>query len=150
MGTQPSTNEPDYRLYARPKPGESGDWVEVVADGGERTARGADGGEFSDNDVDGVKREGAFVPDAARQRRTNPYLHAAWAVVGLMLAIGLFWFFAPADNSLYGSGSPVIDRKTIMLINFRMMGPYFLPFGLAAAFALLTVQAVDHRRQSRD
>ena len=147
MGNQRNTNEADHRLYTRPAPGETGDWVEVVADGGDGLpSHRHDGGEFSDTDMDGGRPAAAVPP----RSRFNPYLAAAWAVVALMLGVGLFWLFGTSQMAaMYGS-SGVMTGKDMIVMNFHSTGMYLLPFGLAAAFTLLTVQAVGYRRESRE
>ena len=147
MGNQRNTNEADHRLYTRPAPGETGDWVEVVADGGDGLpSHRHDGGEFSDTDMDGGRPAAAVPP----RSRFNPYLAAAWAVVALMLGVGLFWLFDTSQLAMmYGSASTV-TRTQMTMINFHQMGMYMLPFGLAGALALLAVQAVGYRRGSRE
>ena len=147
MGNQRNVNEADHRLYARPAPGETGDWVEVVSDGGGGLpARSQDGAEFSDTDMDGT--EGDPAAAAFPRSRLNPYLAAAWAVVALMLGVGLFWLFGTTQMAaMYGS-SGVMTGKDVIVMNFHSTGMYLLPFGLVAAVALLTVQAAGYRRGS--
>ena len=80
--------------------------------------------------------------------RLNPYLAAAWAVVALMLGVGLFWLFGTTQMAaMYGS-SGEMTGKDVIVMNFHSTGMYLLPFGLVAAVALLTVQAAGYRRGS--
>ncbi|MCQ1946785.1 MULTISPECIES: hypothetical protein [unclassified Arthrobacter] len=155
MGNRRSTSESDYRMYSRPVPGESGDWVEVVDDGGEpprvssRTTHTE--AEFSDADVDGAAAQGPLGVAAAPRSRFNPYLCAAWAVVAMMLVLGLIWLSGNLQitSAIYGGGSAVTSAQDVAMMNFQMMGVYLLPFGLAGALALLMLQAAGYRRERR-
>ena len=155
MTERRSTSESDYRLYSRPLPGESGDWVEVVDDGEPQqssdpaTPNGA--AEFSEAGVASAGADGRLGP-AAPQRRFNPYLCAAWAVVALMLVLGLIWLSGNFQmmTAIYGSTGPTMSRQDVMAMNFQMMGVYLLPFGLAGALALLILQAAGYRGEPRD
>ena len=147
MGTERNGNEADHRLYARPAPGEAGDWVEVVADGGDRLpSHRLDGGEFSDTDVDATEERPAA--DATPSSRFNPYLAAAWAVEALLLGAGLFWLFGTSQMAMmYGGGTGPATSKDMVVMNLQNAGPFLLPFGMAGALALLMVQGVEYRRR---
>ncbi|MCQ1953641.1 hypothetical protein [Arthrobacter sp. zg-Y238] len=137
-------------------PGESADWVEVVSDGGEPpqasslTAR--TGAEFSDADRGGATAEGPVDTAAASRSRSNPYLWAAWAVVAMMLVLGLIWLSGNLQitSAIYSGGSAVTSAQDVAVMNFQMMGVYLLPFGLAGALALLMLQAAGYRHERRD
>ncbi|MCC9204983.1 hypothetical protein [Arthrobacter sp. zg-Y769] len=155
MGTRRSISKSDYRLYARPVPGESGDWVEVVDDGGEPPQASSrithPEAEFNDAGGDDAAAEWPFDSAAAPRSRFNPYLRAAWAVVSIMLVLGLFWLFGnlQAMTTIYSS-TGTMGRQDLVLMNFHLMGVYLLPFGLAGALALLMLQAAGYRRERRD
>ncbi|MCQ2001031.1 hypothetical protein [Arthrobacter zhaoxinii] len=151
MGTRRSISKSDYRLYARPVSGESGDWVEVVADGGEPPQASSPTthaeAEFGDAGGDDTAAEWPFDSAAAPGSRFNPYLCAAWAVVAIMLVLGLFWLFGnlEAMTAMY-STTGTMSRQEVVMMKFHLMGVYLLPFGLAGGLALLTVQAAGYRR----
>ena len=85
------------------------------------------------------------------RRRINPYLGAAWAIVVLMLGVGLVWLFGGLQlDTVYGNGGAgTVTRKGLILLNFQMTGVYLLPFGMAGALALLAVQARGYRTTRR-
>ena len=146
MGTQRSTNEADYRLYARPKPGESGDWIEVVADGAGQAPRHADGGEFDDSDAPGGDLGDRLLDGApddrgpvTRRNRVNPYLCAAWALVALMLFLGITWL---AGTWIVDQNLPFDSRWGTVVMNFQATGMFMLPCGLVTAALLLALHAV--------
>lgn len=95
----------------------------------------------------GEESPGFLPAGAPDSRRVNPYLCGAWAVVALMLGVGLLWFFGSLQmDSLYGVNTQVMTRKSMVMVNFQMMGPNLLPFGLAGAFALLGIHALNYER----
>ena len=155
MGNRRRTSETDYRLYARPVPGESGDWVEVVSDGGEPPQASSHithaEAEFIDAGVDGATAQGPPEAAAAPRSRFNPYLCAAWAVVAAMLASGLLWLYGDLQmmTTMY-SGTPSMNRQDLVMMNFYQMGVYLLPFGLSGALALLMLHAAGYRSARRD
>lgn len=155
MGTQPNTN-PDHRLFARPVPGADGsDWVLEVVDDGGRPPSPARGQSDADRPAAAPGGDPGFAAGDAGVRETggprfNPYFCAAWVVVAGMLGAGLVWLFGSLQLDLYGVNSQAMTRESMVMVNFQMMGPNLLPFGLAGAIALLTVQAVDFRNTRRN
>ncbi|KAD3720610.1 hypothetical protein GD627_07315 [Arthrobacter yangruifuii] len=141
----------DYRLYSRPAPGGGGDYVEVVDDGGELPAAPARAQAEAGETGPAAGAAGGWGPDTAPRSRFNPYLCAAWAVVALMLAGGLTWLSGalPEMATVYSSSAAHMTSQDLMRMNFQMMGVYLLPFGLAGALALLTVQAARYRGPGR-
>ena len=153
MGNQGNTSESAYRLYARPAPGGAGDTVEVLDDGGtpaetreaEAAETGRGSGEAS-RAADGAAGAANGMPP---RRGLNPYMCAAWVLVGLMLAGGLLWFTGALPEPNYGSYSSVTGQapaSNVMATNLYSMGGFLLLFGLVSACTLLTVQAARYRR----
>ncbi|MCC3275552.1 MULTISPECIES: hypothetical protein [unclassified Arthrobacter] len=161
MANQQNYDEVDRRLFGRPQPGDDRigdtgagrdsagtehagrDWVEVVDDGsGEAPAAGTG--------LEAPPHGNPNGTDLSRSR-LNPYLGAAWAIVVLMLGVGLIWLFGGLQlDTVYGNGTTTMTRKGLILLNFQMTGVYLLPSGLAGALALLAVQARGYRNTHRD
>ncbi|MBD8043385.1 hypothetical protein H9638_06110 [Arthrobacter sp. Sa2BUA2] len=93
---------------------------------------------------------GLSAPDGSR-RWLNPYLCAAWALVAMMLAAGLFWLTGALAPPRYISVDPATGQgmegmSGVIASNLYSMGPFLLLIGLIGALALLTVQAAGFRR----
>ena len=163
MGISKRTSEEDYRHYARPEPGADQSWVYVTDDGSGReqpVETGLPSGAYygspgnpepagTENSVAVPSPPLAAVPEV---RSRNLSLWAAWAVVALMLAVGLGWlsgFIASPWDEYYGqaSGTPQTQPQELRL-NLYTLGPYVTAAGLLGAVILLAVQAVLHHRRN--
>ncbi|MET4060225.1 hypothetical protein ABIB35_001770 [Arthrobacter sp. UYP6] len=168
MGNQQRTPEEEYRHYARPEPGRTGNWVEVLDDGSGRGAQAdaepvAGQSSGSDERPDSTGADNGSVPGQvpagppAVQRR-NLSLWAAWALVALTLIAGLGWLFGVFEPNwdtyavdTAGPGASDVTAETTLLSpelesNLYSLGPFAMVFGMLGAVILLTVQALLFRR----
>ncbi|WP_104055028.1 MULTISPECIES: hypothetical protein [unclassified Arthrobacter] len=161
MGNQQRTPEEEYRRYARPEPGRAGDWVEVIDDGGGRQIEaghtaGPPYGAVENPDSTGTANVTASASAGpSPQQRRNWSLWAAWALVALMLVLGLGWLFgfvaSPWDDyqaQASGSGLPETQSQELRL-NLYTLGPSMTAAGVLGAVILLAVQATMFHRSPR-
>ncbi|MBD7996474.1 hypothetical protein H9639_14330 [Arthrobacter sp. Sa2CUA1] len=93
---------------------------------------------------------GLSASDGPR-RWFNPYLCAAWVLVAVMLAAGLFWLTGALEPPRYVSVDPATGQgmesgPSVIASNLYGVGPFLLLLGLIGALTLLTVQADGFRR----
>lgn len=160
MGNTAKSNGADNDFYRRPTDGVEPQWeqqpaVQVIDDGaGPGSAAGpatdlrpgpAAAPRVSDHD------EPAQGLPAPPRRRINYFFATAWALVGLLLALGLSWLtgaFSKGQYFVVDPGSPNVDAPSAIVINLQSMGPVPLVLGLFGAFTLLVVQGSALRRGS--
>ncbi|WAP51393.1 hypothetical protein OL239_16450 [Arthrobacter sp. ATA002] len=155
MGNSKHTPEEDYRHYARPEPGSGESWVEVVDDGSGRRIEAAQppGTSLdSDENPDSVRANGEVFAqspsDPPAVHRRNLSLWAAWALVALMLAVGMAWLFGFTASPWDESGIPETQSEVLRL-NLYTLGPSLTAAGLLGTVILLAVQAAVFRRSPR-
>ncbi|MER1998062.1 MAG: hypothetical protein ABTA24_16415 [Arthrobacter sp.] len=109
-----------------------------------------------------ARPEGASVSDARDEsphgfpmqprKRINYYFAAAWAMVGVLLALGLSWLggmFSVDQQYFAAPGMPTEDMPSAIVMNLYSMGPTPFLLGLFGAFTLLVVQGAAFRRNAK-
>lgn len=164
MGNAHPPDGADHDYYRRPADGVEPERsmqmpsVQIVDDGaGGHTGAGAGTGHASSGETAArghAKRSAEEAPSTPVPfwKRFNLALAAAWALVGVFLAIGLWWLTSsfPTPQSYYDpSGNQSVETSSQIAMNLYGLGSFLFLIGILGAFTLLVVQSARFRRPGR-